>query len=439
MSALAKLMLIDGKKVTGSDLNYTDELCALNQWGAEIWVGHEPERVKGAELVVYTAAVPETDPELVKARELGIPTVMRHHFLGEVAKDYGYVIAVSGTHGKTTTTGLIANIFRESGESFTAHIGGELVDGGNLVYRGRDFFISEACEYKKSLLTLTPDIGVVLNVERDHPDTYPTIGELYDAFDKFLMSVKKDGAAVLCGETEYYRRDPKSGAEILSYGFEGCRYSITKIEEYGSGYYSFRLTGNGETAEIKLPIPGFHNIYNASAAFIAARKAGISPETAIKGIENFKGVKRRFEAKGKLKGAKIFVDYAHHPSQIKTAIAAAEAMRPERLITVFQPHTYSRTKQLYEEFLESFKGSDALYIFKEYAARETPDKGASAYDLYAGLKAAGETSVYYHSTLMTLAPELAGILKKRGYITDSRGRRYKYSRGPALRAVENNK
>lgn len=414
MSALAKLMIMMGKEVSGSDLVYNEEMSVLNQWGARIWVGHQPDRVVGADLVVYTLAVPETDPELCRARELNIPVVPRHDFLAEVSKNFSTVIAVSGTHGKTTTTGLIANILSEAGEAFTAHIGGNLENGaGNMIYKGYNFFVTEACEYRKSLLAIKPDIAVILNVERDHPDTFPTIEELYGTFDKFLDNLPKDGKAVVCGECEYYNNIKCANAHILSYGFEGdFTYIISDIEQYKNGYYRFLIKKNGEPeVRITLQIPGYHNIFNATAAYAAADCLNVDKAAIIKGIEEFKGMRRRFEHKGYINKCPIYIDYAHHPSEIKATIATALSMKPKRLVTVFQPHTYSRTKQLFEDFLTAFEGSDELYIFKEYAAREKGAQGKSAQELYAGLKAGGK-KVYYFGNLLSLAESLSKGLKK---------------------------
>lgn len=414
MSALAKLMILWGKEVSGSDLVYSDELSTLNQWGAEIWAGHDPIKACKAELVVYNSAIPDDDPELKAAREANIPCVVRHHFLQEVSRDYDTVIAVSGTHGKTTTTGLIASIFRRAREAFTAHIGGNLNDGGNLIFRGYNYFITEACEYKKSLLSLTPDVAVILNVESDHPDTYLDLQSLYDTFDIFINSVKQGGAAVVCGETEYYHQKKCSSEHIISYGLEGdFTYTISDIEEYKSGYYRFTLhKKGGGSSVISLLIPGYHNIYNAAAAYAAASFFNLKEEDIIAGIEEFTGVKRRFETKGKLNGGKIVIDYAHHPSEIKAAIRTALSMKPQRVVTVFQPHTFSRTQQLYNDFVTAFKGSSELCIFKEYPARETARDGRSAFDLYNGIKAAEEIPVYYYNNIISLAEKLQGTVKK---------------------------
>lgn len=407
MSALAKLMLLQGKKVTGSDIGFSKELETLIEWGVEVWLGHEPERLKDTELVVYSAAVPENDPELLYARENGIPAVVRHHFLGEIAKDFDNIIAVSGTHGKTTATAMTANIFLAAEAAFTAHIGGNLSGKGNMIYKGHDWLLTEACEYKKSMLSLDPDIAVILNVEPDHPDTYSTPEDLYEAFESFLERATAKGYAVVNADCHFCHILKKEYPNMFTFGIgERADVRAENITEYKNGYFEFLIIDHKEPKiTVKLGIPGYHNVYNGLAAYCMATLAGISPDKIKEGIEGFKGVERRFETKGVTRGANIVIDYAHHPTEIKAAIATARCLRPKRLIVVFQPHTFSRTKQLYSEFLKAFSGADKVYIFKEYAARETADKGADASELYKGLRNTHIKCIYY-SDMIALAKSL---------------------------------
>ncbi|MDD3947552.1 MAG: UDP-N-acetylmuramate--L-alanine ligase [Clostridia bacterium] len=405
MSALAKLMLLQGKKVTGSDLVYSKEMESLIEWGMDVWVGHDPQKIADRELIVYSAAVPEDDPELVYARENGIPAVVRHHFLGELAKDFNKVIAVSGTHGKTTTTGMLACIFEFAEQTFTAHLGGNIQGRGNLISKGYDYFITEACEYKKSMLSLDADIAIVLNVESDHPDTYGNEEELYEAFEKFIAkAVVAKGKAVINRDCHYYRMLKNTYENLLTYGIgETADVKAENINEYKNGYYEFLITFKREPIiQIKLSIPGHHNVYNALAAYSTAMLCGLKDQQIKKGIENFGGIERRFEIKGTVNKASVIIDYAHHPTEIKAAIATAKSLRPRRILTVFQPHTYSRTKQLYKDFLKCFEGSNKLYIFKEYSARETQDMGLTANELYKGLRATRGQCQYFND-IITLA------------------------------------
>lgn len=415
MSALAKFALLSGKTVSGSDVFYNNEVVTLNQWGADVWIGHEPERLVDVDLVVYTVAVPDSDPELVYARQMGIPAIARHHFLKEISKNYETVIAVAGTHGKTTTTGMLASIFKASGLPFTAHIGGNIKGGiGNLIYKGDRFFITEACEYKKSLLGLNPHIAVVLNVEEDHPDTYPTLCSLYSTFDKFIENIKENGVAVVCAETDYFNKLKCKDVHIVSYGYEGnITYTFRNVEQHKNGHYRF-LIYEKETPiiQISLNVAGIHNVYNATAAFAAARHAGVPFEAIARGLANFKGVERRFDERGSLNGARVFVDYAHHPNEISASIMTAANLKPKRLFIVFQPHTYSRTKKFFDEFVASLQKCDYLYIFKEYAAREDATEGATAKDLCIGAKAMRNENTFYFDNIIALGAELDLCLSK---------------------------
>lgn len=407
MSALAKLMLLQGKIVSGSDLVYSKEVETLIDWGIDVWIGHSPEKIKDVDLVVYTAALPETDPELMFAKENGIPTVCRHHFIAELTKDFDTLIAVSGTHGKTTTTGMLAYIFDNCGQTFTAHPGGNIPKQGNLIYKGHKYFIVEACEYKKSMLALYPDIAVILNVEADHPDTYSKEGELYATFTELAERACQNGKTVINRDCHYYNTIKDTLSNLLTFGIgEDAEVMAENICEYKNGYFEFLISHNGQPkVNIRLNIPGYHNVYNALAAYSVAMLCGLDDICIKKGLESFCNIERRFEQKGRVNNAKVIIDYAHHPTEIKAAIATAKCLRPKRLIVVFQPHTYSRTKHLYEEFIKSFDGADKVYIFKEYPARETPNQGKSANDLYKGLRNT-KTRCLYYSDIISLAKAL---------------------------------
>ncbi|MCL2630876.1 MAG: UDP-N-acetylmuramate--L-alanine ligase [Firmicutes bacterium] len=409
MSSLAKLMLMKGKKVTGSDLSYSAEVVTLNQWGADIWIGHEPKKVLGADLVVYTMAIPDTDEELIFARENGIPTVARHMFLKEISYEYETVIAVAGTHGKTTATGMIASVLNLSGLPFTAHIGGNIAGGiGNMIFKGNRYFVTEACEYKKSLLQALPDIAIILNVEEDHPDTYATVGELYDTFDKFVGGIKQDGSLIIFGDSEYYQMMKCTPEHMITYGYEGTlTYVPMHITEHKLGCYKFIICHNGEPeCEVTLNVAGKHNIYNALASYASLRRIGIEPEVIAKGLKAFKGVERRFELKGEINGAQVIVDYAHHPREISATVATALSFKPKKLITVFQPHTFSRTKKFFHEFIKSLEESGVLHMFKEYPARENISAGASAKELFVGIVASGKQDASYFDNTIDIATEI---------------------------------
>lgn len=397
VSALAKLMLSLGKEVSGSDAVFSPTVLSLMEAGVRVWIGSEPCMID-AELAVYSSAVPLTDPEVAYCKLLGMPVYERNEFLQIVASSFKSVIAIAGTHGKTTTTAMLAALLKKAGYGFCAHIGGDAVDMGNLYCSGEDFFITEACEYKRSLLKLKPDIAVVLNAEKDHPDTYSTVKELYDTFNAFLFSNPKCMPLVY-RDCEYFDSCMLARDNVLTFGIKPeSTFAIGEIREYKPGYYSFAIDYLGVPfSEIRLPIPGLHNVYNAAAAVAVACLLHIPSDTVVSGLESFKGVKRRFEKRGMLGRASVYHDYAHHPSEIKASIALARRITRGRLIAVFQPHTYSRTKQLFDEFSTCFYGCDDLYIVKEYAAREDKSQGLDAYTLYKNI--VHEGCRYYKDTI----------------------------------------
>jgi UDP-N-acetylmuramate--alanine ligase len=418
MSALAKLMLSRGKKVTCSDVSYSKYLEELGEKGVHVYLGSDVEVVLSGDLtrklVVYNAAIPETDAELAAAQNALIPCIPRAHFLSEVARDYKYTACVSGTHGKTTATGMAAYIFKAAGAEFTAHIGGSVVGIGNLYTGGSLLFLTEACEYKRSFLALSPDYAVILNAEEDHPDTYKEQDEVYAAFDEFVQKVPIRANVIVNSDTEYGKR--VVGATRFAIRDETAGFVATELKEYRNGYYSFNITEQGNYAcEVKLKVPCFHNIYNALAAYALCRRSGVSVENCVKGLDAFPGVERRFERKGTAGQAEVYIDYAHHPTEIEATIRSAMQLKPKKLIVVFQPHTFSRTKALFDEFVCAFSEPDSVFIFKEYAARETPVDGLSARDLYESLSSL-RSKVNYYDNAVNLAARLIAEGKDGGIV-----------------------
>lgn len=411
MSALAKLMVLKGYSVSGSDIRYSAELEELGEWGAEIHLGSEPEAVKSADLVVFSGAIPATDPELLQAIASDKKRIRRDFLLREVSSDYDRVVAVAGTHGKTTVTAMLSSIFKEAGELYTAHIGGETFDAGNLSYRGDSCFITEACEYRRSFLALNPDIAVITEVEPDHPDTYRDERELFEAFEAFSSLVKEGGTVIINADAKFYRMRQTAYKKVFTYALESnadLRAVDMRILE--NGCYGFRIRQSGKpNSDITLSVPGRHNVYNALAAAAAARCYGIPDKYVSSGLKRFMGVHGRFEYLKPFRGAKLYADYAHHPTEIKAAIRTALGLRPKRLVVVFQPHTLSRTEMLMKEFTYSFCDADAVFFFKEYAARESRG-GKTALELYEKVAALGG-ECYYYSDMMKLACALADYLK----------------------------
>ena len=400
LSALAKLMLKWGKTVSGSDTNFSKNVIELMEKGADIWIGSNPQSIKNPDLAVYSSAISKDDKELVHCRNIGVPVMERHIFLGEVAKEFSTVVAIGGTHGKTTCTGMLGHILKHAAKGFCAHIGGEVVDMGNLYYSGDDFFITEACEYKKSLLSIPSNISVVLNAENDHPDTFYDLEDVYCTFDIFL-SGDKNRLGLVCGDTDYYKKHLKQKYPlVLTFRTDKAfDFYISDIHEHKDEMFGFTLNYlQSPLVDVNLSLVGFHNVYNAAAAMAVSYLLKIDNEIIKSAVENFQGIKRRFEKRGSLKGADIYHDYAHHPSEISAVMQSAKRLTKSRLIIVFQPHTFSRTALLFDDFIEVLAKSDLLYLLKEYPARENFAQGKSAEDLYHKLKNKCQTK-YFDKTL----------------------------------------
>ncbi|MDD4316570.1 MAG: UDP-N-acetylmuramate--L-alanine ligase [Clostridia bacterium] len=406
LSALAKLMLKLDIRVSGSDTVYSPAIIELMEKGADIWIGSKPELIGKPDLAVYSSAIADCDKELVFCRSSGIPVFERHLFLGRIAAAFPNTIAISGTHGKTTACGLLCAIFKHANKAFCGHVGGGVGNGiGNLYYSGDDFFVTEACEYRRSLLSVKANIAVVLNAESDHPDTYKSLSEIFETFDEFLFG-KKECLPLVCGDSDYYKKHLLSSSRrAITFGSSPSDdFFITEIEECSGGCYSFAISYLGENiTDIKLGIPGRHNVYNAAAAAAVSYLLHIDGQTIKQAIENFQGIKRRFERKGMIKGAEVIHDYAHHPSEIRAVLESAVKMTDGRLITVFQPHTYSRTAMLIDDFCRVFNGCDEVYIVKEYSARENSSQGMSAYDLFKRLE---NRNSFYYEEILSLAADL---------------------------------
>lgn len=398
ISALMKLMLDRGARVFGSDVNSSERTRELSRLGAKIFKGENLSAAESAELIVYTSAVSPDNAELRAARAKGVPVMERHEFLGAVSKTFDKVIAVAGTHGKTTVTAMLAHIFKKTGKSFCALIGGDSVDFGNYVSRsgeGENFFITEACEYRRGLLSLFPDVGVITNVEPDHPDCYKDLADVCGVFSKFSSQCKSrifgEGAYEalydhICADEhigsaafERWGNLPKKGGrEALSLSGEYRVFSdsgvyICKNEHAISGGNAFELRLLNERYKAKTDFSGACALENAAAAVAAAHEAGISIADACAALCDFHGVKRRFEQVGELSGARIVFDFAHHPTELKAAIATAK--KAGRTLAVFQPHTYSRTAQYLDDFCLALSLSDEVVLTPTYGARETEDKG----------------------------------------------------------------
>ena len=398
MSGMAQVALTKGFKVTGSDRTQSAITDKLIGHGAVIYIGHNAENVHGADLVVHTAAVHEDNPEMQEARRLGIRLIDRAEFLGAVMKEYAHAVGVSGTHGKTTTTGMLAHALMYTDIDPTISIGGELdlIDGNIRCGQG-DCFITEACEYTNSFLKFFPTIALITNIEADHLDFFSGIEEIRESFRKFAELTKGIGSVVAMRDDENVRKalNGAEGLDIITYGMSDSSDYYPSDIEYESGFPSYDVMHKGEKiCHLKLNVPGVHNVLNSLAAIAVCALMGIAPETAAKGIETFKGTHRRFEIRGTVNSAMVIDDYAHHPTEIKATLKAAKAFPHSRIITIFQPHTYSRTRTLWDDFVGAFDDTDELILTHIYAAREVFDGVTKPEDLAAEIKTRGVNTIY---------------------------------------------
>lgn len=377
MSGLAKYILSLGKKVGGSDIStneYTEQLTAM---GASVNTGTIIDSVKDYDVVIYSDAIKDTDSRLCEAQKLSKHVISRGQLLYEVSRNFKKTIAVSGCHGKTTCSAMLTHIFFAANKKFTSHIGGNDVRFSNFYYHGNDFFITEACEYKKNFLLLKPDIAVVLNSDADHLECYGSEEELKKAYLRFADSADMT-VSLYCDLSVPYG---------VSFGFDKSANYYAKNIKCLDGLYSFTACeGGNELGKVNLKVYGKHNVLNAVAAIAAARCAGIPFVSIQDGLNSFTGVERRFENIGTVNGAVCIADYAHHPNELRAVIRTAQKLTSGRLFVVFQPHTYSRTKNLFKQFLRVLSPLNNLLIYKTFAAREYYDDAGSALTLSQSLK-----------------------------------------------------
>ena len=399
MSSLANILLHRGYKVSGSDSKESALTAELKEMGAKIHIGQSADNISDEiGLVVYTAAISDDNPELKAVREKAIENVTRAEFLGRLMQEYGNVICVSGTHGKTTTTSLISQIFLDSEKDPTILCGGMIpAIGGNTRIGGSEHMIAEACEYTNSFHSFFPKIAVILNVKADHLDFFKDLDDIRASFKKFAGLLPEDGTLVINGEIEnldYFTQDLK--CNIVTYGLNGnYDYTASDISynEYACGRYT--LVKNGEAkAPVVLRITGEHNVSNSLAAAAVADVCGIDLNTACEYMGHFSGVERRFEYKGNLQGVTIIDDYAHHPDEINATLSAALNYPHKKLWVVFQPHTYTRTISLMDDFAAALSRADAVVLPDIYAAREKNIYGISSGDLQKKIEELGTESYY---------------------------------------------
>jgi len=384
LSAIARVLLERGVEVSGSDLVMSPVAKALARDGAQVSEGHAAGNVNGADVVVFSSAVPEDNVEIQAARSAGIPVVGRPAFLGRLMEGQRGV-AVAGTHGKTTTTAMIVSILLAAGRDPTFVVGGVLAGLETNARAGMEpLFVIEADEYDCTFLSLAPEVAVVTNVEHDHPDCYPTFEDFREAFEEFVELVPDGGLLAVCWDDPVARQIGEQQADAKPVTFfgleEGAAWRAEEISTNFAGGIDFLAVRNGETLGlVRLRVPGAHNGSNALAALAVTDFLGVPFRTAREALTEFRGVARRFEVKGEAGGVVVVDDYAHHPTEIRATLRAAKERFPDRRIwAVWQPHTYSRTKALLPEFAACFDDADEVIVLPIYAARETDTLGFSA-------------------------------------------------------------
>lgn len=403
MSALAEIMLSRHFTVTGSDNQNSQITAHLESLGAKIFYGQRSENVSpDTDVLIYTAAVKNDNPELVAAREYGIPTLTRAEFLGQMMKNYDVAIGVSGTHGKTTTTSMISQILLQANTDPTILVGGIMpAIKGNTRVGHSGTMITEACEYTNSFLSFAPTVGIILNVAADHLDFFKDLDDIRHSFRRYAELLPANGALIINGDIdnlEYFTKD--LDCKVITVGSEesGSMYTAKNIrfDEFAHGSYDLYVEGEFKH-RVTLKVTGMHNIYNSLAAIATAHFLNIDKEDILNGLEAYGGTDRRFQFKGKLGDITIIDDYAHHPDEITATLKTAEHYPHKKLWVVFQPHTYTRTKALLPEFAKSLSEADAVVLADIYAAREKNTLGISSKNLADEIEKIG-TEVHYFPT-----------------------------------------
>jgi len=402
MSGIAEILLRLGFTISGSDLRLSAVTERLARLGAKVFEGHHPAHVAGARAVVVSSAVPADNPEVLEARRLQIPVISRGEMLAELMR-LKYGVAVAGSHGKTTTTAMLAAVLEKAGLDPTVIVGGRLsaFGGSNARIGNSALLVVESDESDGSFLRLAPILAVVTNIDREHLDHYRSLEEILEAFTEFVNKTPFYGAAILCLDDENVQRIlPAVRRRALTYGtraqadLEICEASVERLPS------RFRLRRGGQDlGQFQLLVPGAHNVLNAAAAAAASLELGVEIETVRRALAEFTGVERRFQVRGQAAGVTVIDDYGHHPAEIRATLAAARQCRYSRLLVLFQPHRYTRTFHLLEDLARCFYQADAVFLLDIYAASESPIEGVHAARLAERIREHGHRAVQYVGTL----------------------------------------
>ena len=402
MSGLAEILLDEGFTISGSDSKESDLTKHLEARGIQIFYGQKASNIiPGIDLVVYTAAIHEDNPEFAEAKSKNLPMLSRAELLGQIMDNYENSIAVAGTHGKTTTTSMISQILLEAKTDPTITVGGILdAINGNLRVGNSEVFISEACEYTNSFLNFRPKYSIILNIEAEHLDFFKDINDIRASFRKYSANTLANGATIINGEIDNYEEIVDGlPQQIITYGLNSTYdYYAENITYDEKACAIFSVMHNGtKIMDVHLNVPGKHNVSNSLAAIALCQAMNIPAEAIISGLAKFGGANRRFQYKGEIDGVTIIDDYAHHPTEIRATLTAAANYPHKRLVLVFQPHTYSRTKAFLNDFADVLSMADVVVLADIYAAREQNTYGISSKDILNLLKEKG-TDAYYFPT-----------------------------------------
>ena len=379
MSGLAELLKSVGLEVTGSDLSEGEQVLRLRTLGIPVFLGHHAENVQGADVVVYSSAVHDSNPEVATARSMGIPVIKRAEMLAEVMR-VKRGIAIAGTHGKTTTTSMTGAILMEAGLDPTIIVGGRMREVGTARLGRGEYLVAEADEFDRSFLALSPMLALINNIDLEHLDTYRDLQDLQETFARFARSVPFFGAAILGLDDPHVQEiRPLVSRRVVTYGLTPQADLTARdvvLERTGSRFVAF--ADREFTGAVSLQVAGLHNIKNALGALAVARELSIPFATAARALAEFKGVIRRFEKKGERAGVVVIDDYAHHPTEVAATLAAARQSYPDRrIVALFQPHLYSRTKDMAHQFGAAFLNADVLLVTPVYGSREAPREGVT--------------------------------------------------------------
>ena len=400
MSGLAEILLKEDFRISGSDNKESALTEHLSSLGATIFIGQKASNIiSGIDVVIYTAAIHDDNEEYQEAVNQRLPMLSRAELLGQLMTNYRTSVAVAGTHGKTTTTSMLSHILLAGEKDPTISVGGILkAIGGNIRVGGPEVFVTEACEYTNSFLHFFPNIGIILNIDADHLDFFKDLNDIRSSFHKFAKLLPKAGALIINGEIpNLFEITEGLDCQIITYGTEDSfDYCAAKISHDQLGEASFDLVRHGQVIDrISLSVSGDHNVSNALAAIVAADLLKVSLMAIKKGLKEFCGTNRRFEYKGEIQGITIIDDYAHHPTEINASLAAARNYPHKEIWCIFQPHTYTRTKLLFSEFVDALANTDHIILADIYAARETDTLGISSKAIAEELNKRGCDAYYF--------------------------------------------